>query len=141
MEQPHGRISPMATGLVMTFRIAPPILDLQKEGKPIRSKEHLDFIRSLPCLLCAVQTYPTEAAHVNYSDHKAGKFNARGIKAGDNWTVPLCSEHHRGKTGQHGRGERIWWETYGIDPINVASILWANSGDELICSQIIKELT
>ena len=112
-------------------RIAPPILDLQKEPKPIRSKAHLDFIRNLPCLLCppGQQYYSTEAAHVNYSDHKAGKFNARGIKAGDNWTVPLCSECHRGRNGQHNHGERKFWSDRGIDPLEVSARLWAISGD------------
>ena len=125
----------------MAFRIAPPILDLQKEPKPIRSKAHLDFIRSLPCLLCDIQQHPTEAAHVNYSDHKAGKFNARGIKAGDQWTVPLCSECHRGRNGQHSHGEREFWQDRGIDPLNIASALWANSGDILIGLMLIRSIS
>ena len=123
-------------------RIAPPILNLQKEPKPIRSNAHLDFIRDLPCILCIKkqqkQQHPTEAAHVNYSDHKAGKFNARGIKAGDNWTVPLCSECHRGRNGQHSHGERKFWSDRGIDPLEVSSHLWAISGDILKGLKITK---
>ena len=127
----------------MAFRIAPPITDLQKEPKPIRSKAHLDFIRSLPCLLCTVQTYPTEAAHVNYSDHKAGKFNARGIKAGDQWTVPLCSECHRGRNGQHSHGERKFWSDRGrgIDPLEVSALLWAISGAYETAIEVIRSIS
>ena len=123
----------------MSFRIAPPILDLSKPVKPIRSKAHLDFIRSLPCLLCENQRHPTEAAHVNFSDSAAGKFNAKGIKAGDKWVVPLCSEHHRGKTGHHQRGERLWWERQGIDPLEVCEALWAISGNLEAGLEIIQQ--
>ena len=123
----------------MTHRIAPPILDLQKPVKPIRNKAHLDFIRSLPCLLCDNQKHPTEAAHVNYSDSATGKFNAKGIKAGDKWTLPLCSNCHRGRNGQHSHGERRFWSDRGIDPLEVCEALWAASGDLEAGLEIIQQ--
>ena len=113
----------------MAFRIAPPILDLRKPPKPIRCKAHLDYIRALPCLLCTNQKHPTEAAHVNFSDSAAGKFNIKGVKAGDKWTVPLCSQCHRGRNGQHSHGERKFWADRDIDILALCDDLWRVSGD------------
>ena len=110
------------------MRIKPTQKPVQRQ-KPVRSPKHLKFIRSLPCLLCVQQQHITEAAHVNYSDADYGKFNTKGVKADDCWTVPLCSECHRGKTGQHNRGERIWWESKGIDPLPICLSLWHVSGN------------
>ena len=45
-----------------------------------------------------------------------------GRKVSDEFTVPLCSSHHR---ELHGSGnERIWWGKQGIDPVPVAKELW-----------------
>lgn len=86
---------------------------------------YLDRIRALPCLCCG--RAPSEAAHIRYSDFKAGKVNpGMGTKGTDDdrWCVPLCRECHRGRKGQHTRGERQWWEDKGIDPHEVARDLW-----------------
>jgi hypothetical protein len=79
---------------------------------PTRDPEYLDWIRSLPCLLCcrqpggfrgscALQNTRTEAAHVG----------ARGLgqKASDRETIPLCAYHHRiGATSHHTLQKHFW---------------------------------
>lgn len=52
---------------------------------------------------------------------------ARGLKAGDNYAVPLCADHHRtGRAAVHRAGdERSWWASLKIDPIAYAHRLWA----------------
>lgn len=89
---------------------------------------HLDYIRTLPCV-CCMNCIETEAAHIRYSDARAGKVNAGvGAKPHDRWTVPLCGKHHR---EQHAAGnERKWWEGIGIDPIYLAMSLYSVSGDQ-----------
>jgi hypothetical protein len=85
----------------------------QKIGK---DPEYLEYIRSLPCCVCAwlesetlrllqirdsVQKTPTEAAHVG----------PRGLsqKCPDRETLPLCAQHHReGQFSQHSMGKRFW---------------------------------
>jgi hypothetical protein len=45
-----------------------------------------------------------------------------GRKVSDEFTVPLCSTHHR---ELHGSGnEKAWWAERGIDPEPFAQALW-----------------
>ena len=55
----------------------------------MRDKDRLDRVRGLGCCVdnCGKQAV---AAHSNFSIH--GK--ARGIKADDKYTIPLCHKHH-----------------------------------------------
>lgn len=102
----------------------------------IKDEKHLAFIRTLPCLVTGNEI-ETEACHIRYSDAKAGKFNPGvGAKPDDRWTVPLSSTLHR---EQHSMGEKRFWESYGIDPIEIAKQLYAVSGDhEQGCKIIAK---
>ena len=48
-----------------------------------------------------------------------------GRKVSDEYTVPLCSLHHR---LLHQTGNEIaWWEYQKIDPMTVAAELWRQS--------------
>jgi len=67
--------------------------------------EYLNFIRSLPCLICVLlrrrQTGRTEAAHVGQ--------RGLGQKCSDRETAPLCALHHReGEFAHHRIGKRFW---------------------------------
>ncbi|AVF43572.1 DUF968 domain-containing protein [Acinetobacter nosocomialis] len=63
----------------------------------MRSTKRLNEIRALPCVRCGQS--PSQAAHSNSSKHGKG----RSIKAGDEFTVPLChSCHHQFDTFQLG---------------------------------------
>lgn len=95
---------------------------------------HLDFVRSLPCLICADNT-STEAAHIKYGDPRVAKRPAGfGEKSDDAFTVPMCGLHHR---NQHKGNERIFWRDVGIDPIFIALALYRASGDHEAGEQII----
>jgi len=50
-------------------------------------------------------------------------------KVSDEFTVPLCSVHHR-ELHQSG-AERDWWQKRGIDPVKLAQELWRASRPEL----------
>jgi hypothetical protein len=92
----------------------------------IHNEAHLDFIRSLPCLITGENT-SVEACHVRFSDARVDKQNAGvGAKPSDIWTVPLCGAQHR---RQHTMSEVRFWKEVGIDPIFYALALWAVSGD------------
>jgi hypothetical protein len=89
-------------------------------GKPVRERdhEHLKFVYSQPCLVCG--RTPSDAHHVKFAERRA-----MGRKVSDRFTVPICRLHHR---ELHRRGnERVWWESQGIDPLNVAATLWSNT--------------
>ena len=87
---------------------------------------HLDFVRQLPCCICADNT-ATEAAHIRYADPRIAKpITGIGIKPDDRFTVPLCGRHNR---EQHESNERSWWRERRIDPVLVSLALFSISGD------------
>jgi hypothetical protein len=88
------------------------------EPKRIRSKEHLRFVASQPCLICG--RTPSHAHHVRYTQSRGV-----GLKVSDEFAVPLCAIHHH---HIHTTGnERQWWEERNIDPLKVAQALWQES--------------
>lgn len=76
--------------------------------KPARSKEHLVFIRSLPCCVSG-RSWGVEAAHVGR--------RGMGQKCSDFETIPLNSLFHR---EQHQMGLRAFCRAYDL---NIASLL------------------
>ncbi|MEX5367788.1 hypothetical protein WCE00_12595 [Acinetobacter haemolyticus] len=54
----------------------------------MRDAKRLAEVRKLPCVRCGQS--PSQAAHSNSSKHGKG----RGIKASDEFTVPLCHLCH-----------------------------------------------
>ncbi|MDO7201890.1 hypothetical protein Q5M62_13410 [Acinetobacter baumannii] len=72
----------------------------------MRSTKRLNEIRALPCVRCGQS--PSQAAHSNFSEHGKGK----GIKADDNYTIPLCHGCHMvfDQYRNMGREEsRVWF--------------------------------
>jgi hypothetical protein len=70
--------------------------------KPRRNARHLQFIRSLPCLVCGRRA---EAAHV-------GTNRGMAQKCSDLETCPLCQVHHR---EQHRVGLKRFCVAYELD--------------------------
>ena len=54
----------------------------------MRNNFRLNQVRQLPCIRCGQS--PSQAAHSNSSKHGKG----RGIKASDQFTIPLCAICH-----------------------------------------------
>lgn len=114
----------------MAFRLPPrplnPVTLPRIKRETVRSSDHLNFIRSLPCTVTGAYD-GIQAAHVSYVDLRYGKTGrAYGRKESDCWTVPLCSDQH---TLQHGMNEREFWQLAGIDPCRVAVSLYLCTGD------------
>lgn len=83
--------------------------------KRLRDPQHLRYVASLPCLICA--RTPTQAHHLRYAQPRA-----LGSKPSDEWTVPLCFLHHR---ALHDAGnEELWWQIHAIDAKAEAERLW-----------------
>ena len=98
-------------------RIEKSVLALPEPHR-VRDKEHLRYVASQPCLLCSA--IPSDAHHVRFAQPRA-----MGRKVGDEFTVPLCRAHHREL--HHSGNEAAWWHDMGIDPIDIAQQLWAES--------------
>jgi hypothetical protein len=80
-----------------------------------RNKAHLAFVAAQPCIIC--RRSPSDAHHVKFAQPKA-----LGRKVSDEFTVPLCRDHHL-QLHQHGN-ERAWWANLKIAPLDMAKELW-----------------
>jgi hypothetical protein len=80
-----------------------------------RNKAHLAFVASQPCLVC--QRSPCDPHHLKFAQPRT-----LGRKVSDEFTVPLCRDHHR---DLHRFGNEVaWWANLQIAPSEVASDLW-----------------
>jgi ERF superfamily len=80
-----------------------------------RNKAHLAFVGAQPCLVC--QRFPCDAHHLKFAQPRA-----LGRKVSDEFTVPLCREHHH-ELHHHGN-EMAWWANLQIVPLETARELW-----------------
>src|SRR5262249_34311817 len=81
----------------------------------IRDHDHVQSVAKQPCLVCGRR--PADAHHLQFAQS-----SALGRKVSDEFTVPLCREHHR---EVHRWGdEAAWWKKAGIDPTEAARSLW-----------------
>jgi hypothetical protein len=88
------------------------------ELRRVRDKDHLRYVAAQPCILCSRS--PADAHHIRFAQPRA-----LGAKVSDEFTVPLCRDHHR---ELHNSGNEIAWCHYmGIDPLPVAKRLWDES--------------
>jgi hypothetical protein len=92
--------------------------------KAIRDKDHLAFIRQLPCCVSLKNSEPCHAAHV-----RIGANGGMGMKPGDNFVLPLCADVH-GR--QHAIGESEFWGDME-KPKALAQFLYANTGNRTKC--------
>jgi len=85
------------------------------EPKRFRSKEHLRYVASQPCLVCG--RTPAHAHHLRFAQPKG-----LALKVSDEFTVPLCATHH---SENHTTGNELkWWQDHKIEPLSIAQRLW-----------------
>lgn len=94
-----------------------------KRNKPKRLKapKHLEYVSTLACCCCGKM--PVEVHHL------IGRYGVKtpargwGLRAGDNFVIPLCPECHR--QGVHGiMGEVNFLKNFKVDGIVLANKLW-----------------
>ena len=80
------------------------------------AREHLNLVRSLPCVVCKhlglAQSTETEAHHLESvrDEHS-------------DWaTVSVCQEHHRGPNGVHGLSRRAFEMRYRLSPVDLIAL-------------------
>jgi hypothetical protein len=98
--------------------VVPPDVTVRTKCVRKRSKAHLLFVGSQPCLIC--QRSPCDAHHLKFAQPKA-----LGRKVSDEFTVPLCRDHHH-ELHQFGN-EPAWWANLQVAPLAVAKQLWQTS--------------
>ena len=75
----------------------------------IAEKKHMDRVAYLGCVVCRRMGYEGTPAELH--DPRAG--TGAGRRASHMDVIPLCPEHHRGKTGLHGLGTKGFVKHYG----------------------------
>lgn len=80
-----------------------------------RNKAHLAFVGAQPCLVC--RRAPCDAHHLKFAQPRS-----LGRKVSDEFTVPLCRDHHLA-LHRHGN-ETAWWANFQIAPMKAAKDLW-----------------
>jgi hypothetical protein len=104
------------------------------------SAEHKHAIAQLFCVATAVrfgvEIYGVHVAHLRYSAARYKAVNP-GLqrKPDDRWCLPLCPHEHR---VQHSMSEAGYWEELGIDPHNLAGLLWAVSPDQRAMLSVLR---
>ena len=106
---------PATTADDQTSRAEEMVTPLRKTTRR-RSKAHLAFVAAQPCLIC--RRSPCDAHHLKFAQPRS-----LGRKVSDEFTVPLCREHHH-QLHRHGN-ERAWWANLQIDALKEATELWA----------------
>jgi hypothetical protein len=108
---PNGDI-PLTPG---STTVAPKVVTVLAKPARDRDRGHLKFVASQPCLVCG--RTPSDPHHIKFAENWTV-----GRKVSDRFTVPLCRVHHH---ELHRRGnERVWWPQKGLDPLEVAKMLW-----------------
>ena len=80
-----------------------------------RNKAHLAFVAAQPCIVC--RRSPCDAHHLKFAQPRS-----LGRKVSDEFTVPLCRDHHL-QLHRHGN-EAAWWANLKIAPQEMAKELW-----------------
>jgi hypothetical protein len=88
------------------------------EVRRYRDKGHLKFVALQACLVCTRQ--PSDPHHLRFA-----QLRALSRKVSDEFVVPLCRVHHR--EVHSSSNEAGWWKGYGLDPLPIASALWAQT--------------
>ncbi|PRD42073.1 hypothetical protein C5748_18115 [Phyllobacterium phragmitis] len=99
-----------------------------------KDADYLKWLHELPCVVTGVR--PVDPAHVSYADPRYGKRErGKSEKADDRWAVPLCRAEH---DKQHSMDERAYWQSVGIDPLQVALAIYGVKGDNTMAEIIIR---
>lgn len=112
---------------------------LAKPEKAVKSKDHLAFIRQLPCIQCAIEgreTYGCDPAHVSFA-FPGWSARGKGTKVSDLRCVPSCRTHH---DEQHADGnERRYWARYRLNPVLFCQALADCDGDLERGAQVVRD--
>ena len=93
----------------------------------LKEKKHMNAVAELGCAVCRRMGYPGTPAEIHHK--RAG--TGAGRRSSHMEVIPLCPEHHRGKTGLHGLGTKGFPKHWGFDEddllADVAGLLQNNT--------------
>jgi hypothetical protein len=88
---------------------------------------HLKFFASQPCLVCG--GLPSDPHHLRFAQPRA-----LGLKVSDEFTVPLCRDHHH---QLHRAGNEVsWWHDLDINALEIAKGLWEKTRPKSVAADM-----
>lgn len=92
----------------------------------LAEKKHMGRVAELGCAVCRRMGYPGTPAEIHHL--RAG--TGAGRRSSHMDVLPLCVEHHRGKTGIHGMGTKAFVRHYGITEQELVDEVYQLLGEE-----------
>ena len=89
----------------------------------MKIKKYMGLVAEMGCIVCKRMGYPGTPAELHHP--RAG--TGAGRRASDWDVIPLCPEHHRGKTGVHGLGTKGFVKHWGFDEQDLLSEVRENA--------------
>ena len=77
----------------------------------LAEKRHMSRVAELGCAVCRRMGYEGTPAELHHKRSGTGA----GRRSSHMEVIPLCPEHHRGKTGIHGLGTKGFPKHWGYD--------------------------
>lgn len=111
-------------------------LALRQRIQPLYAPKHVDFVRTLPCVVTLREGEGVQPHHL-----MRVPTNERGgaMKSGDDWLIPLWWETHN-DLHNSPIDEREFLAEYGVYGPGVAAALYRLSGNEDACRRVIMEV-
>lgn len=105
-----------------------------RDKRPGMSPDHLALIRQMPCCIC-LKMPCGEAHHIKDTPDKE---RGMSVRSTDQWTVPMCHEHHvHGVELAGTRNELKWFADRGIAALSLAKSLWQTTGNKVQMTGIV----
>lgn len=91
-------------------------------SKRLRDKKYTRWLATNnPCVVCGTDHAVSPHHLLKVPDEPS----AMGLRAGDNWCVPLCHEHHVGQLGVHQHEcETAYFGQHNLDPLILAEAFY-----------------
>lgn len=83
-----------------------------------QERTHMGTQADAGCILCRFLGYGDTPAEIHHLRHGMGA----GQRNSNLMTIPLCPEHHRGRTGYHGLGRRAFEREYGVTELDLLAM-------------------
>lgn len=80
------------------------------------SNKHYDSVARVGCILCISLGYGRTPAEIHHIRRLGDVRKASPV-------IPLCPEHHRGKTGVHGLGRKAFVSKYALTEEDLLTLL------------------
>ncbi len=80
--------------------------------RPHQVRRYMGEVAALGCLACRRIHGPHDPGPAELHHPRVGA--GMGLRSSDWDVIPLCPEHHRGKTGVHGLGTRGFAKHHGF---------------------------